>query len=727
MIQKRDVEKLSSHVCLPVSLHLAALFLFCLAIPSVSHAQDAGVCWAQATSAAAFGPRFDHSSVAYDGRIWVVGGYSGSAFLNDVWYSPDGANWTRATANAAFSARCDFTMAVFNGKMWVIGGSGGGAKNDVWYSTDGVNWTRATASAAFPARWDHTTVVYDNKMWVIGGFSGSSYLNDVWYSSDGATWTRATAGAAFSPRELPQSLVYNGLMWVIGGGNYNGSPLYNDVWYSSDGATWTRATASAGFSPRVGHMAAVYNNQMWVIAGTNTSSNFNDVWASSNGVTWTRLTASANFGTRDMHSVVVFDNKVWVIAGETYANRYLKSDVWYTPCSAQPVTTPAAVLTSTFSFTPTATKTSTPTPTLTSTLTPVLTATLTATPLATSTWTPVLAVTCTPVTQYGCFAGSGDGLDRIIADPNPEKIGTNGVIVPAIPWPAACGGEWISDNPGGFSPLDTPTTIVFQKTFTLSSEMINTGSFSVSFGADDEVIFAVSNAAHPSGVTIASCMAPVGSQECQGCHGQAFDGTFLAAGAPNTLTVTLINTVTAPATGDNFGYSGVNYQICVAPRASTPTLTSTPLPPTATCTATPSVTSTWTPEAPLPTATFTPTSVFTNSPIPLFTQTPTFTNTPDHKCKHGKGGPAILYPNPITGHGPCKIHLCGDIHSPVKVKILTSCFREVQEKTFDQVSRDGDLFLDLVDTRNTCLANGVYYVVIQANYWTSKQKLLILK
>ena len=122
--------------------------------------------------------------------MWVIGGYGNISpyYRNDVWYSTDGVSWSQATASAAFTGRYGHTSVVYNNKMWVIGGyyddyySGLHYLNDVWYSTDGVIWTQVTDSTAFPARGGHTSVVHDNNMWVIGGWDGGSCRNDVWYS-----------------------------------------------------------------------------------------------------------------------------------------------------------------------------------------------------------------------------------------------------------------------------------------------------------------------------------------------------------------------------------------------------------------------------------------------------------------------------------------------------------------------------------------------------------------
>ena len=32
--------------------------------------------------------------MAFNNKLWVIGGRTGSTYTNDVWYSPDGTNWT---------------------------------------------------------------------------------------------------------------------------------------------------------------------------------------------------------------------------------------------------------------------------------------------------------------------------------------------------------------------------------------------------------------------------------------------------------------------------------------------------------------------------------------------------------------------------------------------------------------------------------------------------------
>lgn len=143
-----------------------------------------GISWTKATDAADFPVRSDHSSVAFDDgsgeKMWVIAGAAPS-YKNDVWYSTNGTNWTQATNNAGFWARFNHRSVVYSNRMWVIGGQDN--RKDVWSSSDGVNWTQATAEAAFGVRYSHGCVVFSNKMWVISGVSTDGISkNDVWWS-----------------------------------------------------------------------------------------------------------------------------------------------------------------------------------------------------------------------------------------------------------------------------------------------------------------------------------------------------------------------------------------------------------------------------------------------------------------------------------------------------------------------------------------------------------------
>ena len=269
-----------------------------------------GTDWTEATASAAWAQRNGHTSVVYNGKIWVMGGDAGgfeATRYNDVWSSIDGVTWTQATSSAGWDVRVGLTSVVYDGKMWVMGGLSWGdfaTRNDVWYSTDGVTWTQATASAGWAVRGSHASVVHNDKIWVMGGRdSGGTYKNDVWYSTNGGTWTQATSAAGWSTRYSHTSIVQDGRIWVLGGRDSGG--YKRDVWSSADGVTWTQATVSAGWSTRYGHSSVVYGNKMWVVGGFTGSAYINDVWYSLDYVPTSSATETALLDSSTRYASIV--------------------------------------------------------------------------------------------------------------------------------------------------------------------------------------------------------------------------------------------------------------------------------------------------------------------------------------------------------------------------------------------------------------------------------------
>jgi len=155
-----------------------------------------GVKWASATLEAPWSGRSGHTSVVHDGEIWVLGGAGVPSpsvpdyvvWNRDVWHSVDGITWVSATLDAPWSARSRHSSVAYGGRMWVLGGNRLGegpytGYNDVWHSSDGVNWTESEDNAGWSARGGHVSVVHAGKIWVLGGVDQTDWRNDVWYSS----------------------------------------------------------------------------------------------------------------------------------------------------------------------------------------------------------------------------------------------------------------------------------------------------------------------------------------------------------------------------------------------------------------------------------------------------------------------------------------------------------------------------------------------------------------
>src|SRR5207247_2547513 len=98
---------------------------------------------------------------------------------------------------ALTTARYTHTSVAYNGYLYVIGGFSTVYQNDVQMAPINANgtvgaWAATTAFAT--ARYGHGSVAYNGYLYVIGGYSGVTHLNDVQVApinADGTvgTWT----------------------------------------------------------------------------------------------------------------------------------------------------------------------------------------------------------------------------------------------------------------------------------------------------------------------------------------------------------------------------------------------------------------------------------------------------------------------------------------------------------------------------------------------------------
>jgi N-acetylneuraminic acid mutarotase len=192
-------------------------------------------------------------------KMWLFDGVRES----DAWQSTDGATWTAVAQTAPFSPRYGHCVLAFENKLWILGGYGpeGTQINDVWSSTDGAAWTQVTPAADWSPRDNFGCVVFAGKMWVIDG----AREGDVWTSTDGAHWTEVTPTAPFTPVLSLQSVAWNNELWTMGGEDPSGAEV-NDVFHSPDGVVWTKM-ANVPWSPRVFFSALVFKDKAWVIDG----------------------------------------------------------------------------------------------------------------------------------------------------------------------------------------------------------------------------------------------------------------------------------------------------------------------------------------------------------------------------------------------------------------------------------------------------------------------------
>ena len=297
-----------------------------------------------------FSKRSGHSSVVVGSDIYVIGGGSPlrNAYDNEVWKSADGGNTWGQVATQKFPARIYHSSAVISKGthkgIYVIGGfSTTGRLNDVWKSKDGgVTWNKVNtgtrgAGTLFPIRNGHESLAVGSDIYVIGGYNGTRALNDVWKSSNGgATWAQVATGSTtaspptlFSARQGHSLVAVSSDMYVIGG--FDRTNFLNDVWKSTNGGvTWTQvaagatATASGRFPIRSSHVSAVVGSEIYVMGGQNSANLFGDVWKSTNGgQKWRPVSTTAP--KRIGSSFVAVGSALYIIGG---FNGSPFNDVW---------------------------------------------------------------------------------------------------------------------------------------------------------------------------------------------------------------------------------------------------------------------------------------------------------------------------------------------------------------------------------------------------------------
>ena len=227
--------------------------------------------------------RIGPAAVAYNGYMYIIGGYNTTnSYLNDVQYAPiksDGTVGTWTATTSFTTARYGFGAAAYNSILYIAGGINGAGLNDIQYAPINANGTVGTwtATTSFTtARYYHAGVAYNGRLYILGGYDGSGYLSSVEYTTiDPAGVTTAyTAGTNLTnSRYGVVAVAYNGYLYVLGGKTSSGGGWVNTVNYvalNTDGSVGTWATTTAFTTARSQFYAAAYNGYMYVCGG-NTS------------------------------------------------------------------------------------------------------------------------------------------------------------------------------------------------------------------------------------------------------------------------------------------------------------------------------------------------------------------------------------------------------------------------------------------------------------------------
>jgi hypothetical protein len=298
-------------------------------------------------------------AVAYNGRIIVTGGYTGVSYSPSTFSAKiksDGSLGSWQTNTAMTTGRSNHSSVVYNGYIYVIGGDNGTMLTSIEYApiySSGSIGAWKTSSALSTGFKQHTSVVYGGYIYTLGGYMGT-YRDYVQYAKidvSGVVGTSTTSpnlfpsesskGKTYTGRQGAASVAYNGYIYVLGG--YDSSQntyVFNSVIYAplnNDGSIGSWSITTSFTSGRQRFAAVAYNNYMYILGGRDptTSTNYNDVQYAPINSTGTlgAWVATTSFTTaRENHSAVAYNGYLYVLSGD--ASPTLLKDVQYASISA---------------------------------------------------------------------------------------------------------------------------------------------------------------------------------------------------------------------------------------------------------------------------------------------------------------------------------------------------------------------------------------------------------
>jgi hypothetical protein len=281
--------------------------------------------------------RAAHSSLAFNGYMFVIGGTDGSMQydLQDVQYTSinmDGTldNW-QSTTNLPIG-RSNHSSFIHNGLLYLIGGWDA----TVRYSEingDGTLGIWDSTVTLPEGRLAHASVVQNNFVYILGGYTNSvnTGLNDVLFSEinpDGTLNDWQSTTSFTQARFDHSSIVHNGIIYILGGENR--STIYTDVQYAQvnpDGTIgqWTATTSLP--VPKTAHTCFIFDDKLFVTGGNSNDIIYAEISQSGEIQEWT--TSSSQFQTnRGNHTSIVYQDFLYIIGGSDGQN--LLNDVQFT-------------------------------------------------------------------------------------------------------------------------------------------------------------------------------------------------------------------------------------------------------------------------------------------------------------------------------------------------------------------------------------------------------------
>ncbi len=197
-----------------------------------------GTTWVEESTLPTFFWEFE--LVEYQGKLWAIGWFDGTAQTDKIFSSVDGTTWLDTGIALAAPTWALTSIASFNNRIWIIGWqpTPPGWNTDAVYSFDGTTLVDSSDPSVWnvPSAWSWwQAYVLNNTLFNTHGFS-----NVIHSSVDGSVWVDEQA---VNSKSLPASLWLSDVIVLWSSAYIVGWFVWSDaqdsIYQSSNGLDWT--------------------------------------------------------------------------------------------------------------------------------------------------------------------------------------------------------------------------------------------------------------------------------------------------------------------------------------------------------------------------------------------------------------------------------------------------------------------------------------------------------
>jgi len=281
---------------------------------------DAG--WATVSGKTLPGTLYGSQQAVIGDKIYLFGGYNGSAYVNVIYSAPvsDPTTWSN-TGKTLPGNLYGSQLAIVGSNLYLFGGHNGAVTNVIYTASvsDPTTWT-VVSGKTLPGNLYHSQLaIANNNLYLFGGLSGAA--TNVIYTasiSDPTTWSN-------TGKTLPGNL-YGSQVATIGNklylfGGYNGSAYTNVIYTASvsDPTTWINTGKTLPANNAHAQLITM-GDYLYLLGGTNGSTSVSSIFTApiTDPTTWT-TSASTLPAALHVSSVAVIDDYAYLIGGYTTA------------------------------------------------------------------------------------------------------------------------------------------------------------------------------------------------------------------------------------------------------------------------------------------------------------------------------------------------------------------------------------------------------------------------